>query len=176
MELSTSDIIEIISILCSSATSIIAIIISVVSLRRNSHNIEQSTKPCITIYVDRITVGKQSTYFVVKNFGPSPGIITEFECVNPPENLSQTLQDNFNRLPGIILAPGQSKLIPMDCLDFKENTVYIFRISYKNGRKVYTDEYGLNIRNFTQIPSERVHSTFNHDVTDSLREMIERMI
>lgn len=176
MELSTSDIIEIISILCSSATSIIAIIISVVSLRRNSQNIEQSTKPCITIYVDWITVGKQSTYFVVKNFGPSPGIITDFEFVNPPENLPKPLKANFGRLPGIILAPGQSKLIPMKCRYFDVKKVYIFRISYKNGRKVYTDEYGLNIRNFTQIPSERVHSTFNRDVIDSLREVIERMI
>lgn len=176
MELSTSDIIEIISILCSSATSIIAIIISVVSLRRNSQNIEQSTKPCITIYVDQITVCEQKSYFIVKNFGASAGIITDFEFVNPPGNLPQSLQDNFDRLPGIILAPGQSKLIPMDCCAFDVNEVYVFRISYKNGTKIYSDEYSLNIRNFTQIPTVRPQTASEPIIANSLREMIERMI
>lgn len=176
MELSTSDIIQLLSIVISLFTSIIAIIISLISIRQNTKSLEESVKPCIAIYVDQITICEQKSYFVIKNFGSSPGIITEFIFLNPPETIHQILQSNFDKLQDIVLAPGQSKLICFECNNFNENTVYTFKISYKNGRKCYTDKYAINIRNFTQIPTFRPETKSQYAIRHSLREMIERMI
>lgn len=176
MELSTSDIIQLLSILISLFTSIIAIIISLISIRQNTKSLEESVKPCIAIYVDQITICEQKSYFVIKNFGSNPGIITEFIFLNPPETITPMFQSNFDKLHNIVLAPGQSKLICFDCNDFSENTVYTFKISYKNGRKRYTDTYDINIRNFTQIPTFRPETKSEYAISNSLRAIIERMI
>lgn len=102
MELSTSDIIQLLSIVISLFTSIIAIIISIISIRQNTKSLEESVKPCISIYVEQITICEQQSYFVIKNFGASAGIITDFQFLNPPDKMSQSLSVNLNRLKGII--------------------------------------------------------------------------
>lgn len=176
MNLSTSDTIQILGIISSLVTSITAIFISVISIRQNSKNIEESTRPYIVFYVDQITINNQKTYFAIKNFGASPGIITSFQFVNPPDTISKQLLMDLNRLQDIILAPGQSKLIFINsCLIFNPDTIYTFIITYKNGKKIYTDKYDINIRNYTQIPTCRP-SVSDADIAHSLREIIERMI
>lgn len=176
MEFSTSDIIQLISILISSLISIIAVIISAVSIHQNTKSLEESVKPCISIYVEQITICEQQSYFVIKNFGASAGIITDFQFLNPPDKMSQSLSVNLNRLKGIILAPGQSKLISLDCQIFKPDTIYTFIITYKKGKKTYTDRYDINIRNYTQIPTSRPENNSKYVLSNSLREIIERMI
>ena len=63
-----SDIIEIAGIIASTITSIIAIAISVKTLRQNNKMLEESTRPNIqiySIYSDTIV------YIMIKNFGQS---------------------------------------------------------------------------------------------------------
>lgn len=55
MSISASDIIEIISIICSSILSIVAIIISVLTLVQNNKMIFESNKPNITIFSKILT-------------------------------------------------------------------------------------------------------------------------
>lgn len=83
--LSVSDIIEIIGIVSSSAVSIIAIIISIKTLKQthitniqNNRMLEEATRPYISIYLDSITICEQDSFFVLKNFGQSPGRIVLF--------------------------------------------------------------------------------------------------
>lgn len=176
MHLTISDTIQLFSMLISSVISIIAVIISAVSIHQNTKSLEESVKPCIAIYVDQITICEQKSYFVIKNFGASPGIITKFMFINPSATIPKILQSSFDKLQGIVLAPGQSKLLSFDCNTFSEDTVYTFKISYKNGKKNYTDKYDINIRNFTQIPTHRPEIKSEYTISNSLREMIERMI
>ena len=65
--LTVSDIIEAIGILVSLATSVVAIFISVKTLKQNSDMIEESTRPVISVYAQSINPGVPMFYLVVKN-------------------------------------------------------------------------------------------------------------
>ena len=72
-----SDIIEIAGIIASTITSIIAIAISVKTLRQNNKMLEESTRPNIqiySIYSDTIV------YIMIKNFGQSSCTIDSISC------------------------------------------------------------------------------------------------
>ena len=73
--LSVSDQIQLLGIITSLTVSIIAIFISLATLRQNSKMLESASRPIVSIYVDSITVCEQTSYFVLKNFGASPAKI-----------------------------------------------------------------------------------------------------
>lgn len=66
MNLTTSDIIQIIGIATSLITSVTAIAISVLTLRQNSKMIENSTRPYIGIYIAHTYIKDIAVYLVVK--------------------------------------------------------------------------------------------------------------
>ena len=78
--LTISDIIEICGIAVSLITGIVAIIISVKTLKQNSKMIEESTRPYITIYFQTTTVRTPRAYFVIKNFGNTGATISSITC------------------------------------------------------------------------------------------------
>lgn len=78
VQLSTSDIIQLIGIMASLLTSIIAIIISIVTVRQNSKILEEANRPVISIYGQSINPGAPMFYLVVKNFGNSSAYMTKF--------------------------------------------------------------------------------------------------
>ena len=63
-KLSPSDIIQICGIIASLLTSIIAIVISLVTLLQNSKMIENATRPYITIYFDYSQMGEPTGYIL----------------------------------------------------------------------------------------------------------------
>ena len=63
----TSDIIEIISIIASLTTSIIAIVISILTLKQSSKAIIESSRADIVFYIDTLTGAQQ--FLTIKNFG-----------------------------------------------------------------------------------------------------------
>ena len=76
--LDASNFIQLLGILVSLLTSVIAIIISLKSIKQNSEMIKNASKPVISIYIDAITICEQTSFFVLKNFGTSPAKITHF--------------------------------------------------------------------------------------------------
>lgn len=179
--MSTSDIIEIISIIVSAFTSTVAIWISVIAFKQSERMLEETTRPYITIYVDTITVCEQSSYFVIKNFGHSSAVITDF-CYDPI--LKQTKQSSslfcnqFDSIAGIVLAPGQSKLLPYKVSSLPID-VLTFSISYQSNIKKYSETITMNAKNFNHLPVSRPQSNpakTDERLVQSLRELIERSI
>lgn len=69
MKLSVSDFIQIVGIIASLITSIVAIFISILTVRQNSEMIEESTRAYISIYEATTNFSSIKYYFVIKNFG-----------------------------------------------------------------------------------------------------------
>ena len=78
LNLTPSNIIEIIGIIVSLCTSLFAITISVKTLKQNSQMIEDSTRPYIGIYGGGIFVKSPDYYIVLKNFGQNSATIKSF--------------------------------------------------------------------------------------------------
>lgn len=69
--MTTSDKIQLLGIVISALTSIIAIFISVHTLRQNSKMIEDSSRPYIGIYGLSTYICDRYYYIIIKNFGQS---------------------------------------------------------------------------------------------------------
>ena len=78
LQLSPSDLIQIAGIIVSLICSLIAIAISLKTLKQNSKMIENSTRPYIGIYIASTYIRDVSCYLVVKNFGQSAATIRSF--------------------------------------------------------------------------------------------------
>lgn len=185
--LTPSDIIEIISIFVSTAVSIVAIVISVKSLKQaqitneqNSRMLEETTRPYISIYLDSITICEQASFLVLKNFGQSPGQITLFEYDPVLKTLesNKLINEQYDFVKGLTLAPGQSKLMMCNVPKLPKSTL-TFKIGYTSQEKYYEERILLNMKNYSHIPVTRPDSCIsegNERQVQSLREIIERLI
>ena len=64
--LTPSDIVQILGIIASFLTAIVAIIISLVTLRQNSKMLEESSRAVISVYSQSINTGTPMLFLVVK--------------------------------------------------------------------------------------------------------------
>lgn len=141
-----SDIIEIAGIIASTITSIIAIAISVKTLRQNNKMLEESTRPNIqiySIYSDTIV------YIMIKNFGQSSCTIDSISCdhkFSGKEIFNDDLgEDIFARLSGAIIAPGYAIRCPLVGYATTKDDLH-FHVKYHSSVKTYEDAFVFNIR------------------------------
>lgn len=142
--LTPSDVIEIISIIASLITSIVAIVISMKSLRQNSKMIEETTRPNIQIYPLYINT---IMYLIVKNFGSSEAYIDEIKCSHKftsRETMGDNLgEDIFSRTHGAILSPGYALRCPLIGYEVADE-VFDFYIKYHSSSKSYENTFSFN--------------------------------
>lgn len=167
--LSTSDIIEILGIVATVLTSIVAICISVFTLRQNSKMLEESSRPYVTMTYEVIFNGGCTTFFMLKNYGNSSALITSFECTS--KNIDTVLSSQFQKINDLYIAPGQRFLYSFNAQKFDEEIV-TFNISYKSSVKTYSETIPLKIK-------RGIITTRSKDLNASsyaLQEIAERLI
>ena len=181
MTLLPSDYTQIIGIGVSLLTSIIAMIVSVMTLRQNSKMIESTSRPYVTIYIDSVTICEQQSYFVIKNFGQSAAYITDFIY---PSKLDETAQahklmnEAFSCVKDSLIAPGQSFMLPYKVVDLPDELIS-FSIKYSSGMKSYSDNFTFNPRKFIHIPKARPDTSIpegDERSVQTLREIVERLM
>lgn len=100
-----SNWIQLVAVVVTLLTSIIAIIISVKSLKLTKKSIEDANKPYIVIYEERIHVASTiHPYLIVKNFGKTGAVINYINFY--PKFGSD--REPFGRFKKVFIAPGQS--------------------------------------------------------------------
>lgn len=148
--LSTDNYISIIGMLMSLLTSIVAIGISLKTLKQNSKMITESTRPYVVMYSQTTNFQNPAFHLILKNFGQSGATITNIEC---DTDLSLFSYDKeripFSNFQGVFIAPGQSFLTNLDTKKIykDENTnpnPVTFKISYKDSLNIYSDTFTIN--------------------------------
>ncbi|MBC1233152.1 hypothetical protein HCB21_03065 [Listeria booriae] len=106
----TSDVIQIIATFITGITAIISVIIAVKSLKITQKSIEDANKPIVVCYLDSVDIGYYQQYFIIKNFGKTPAVITDITF----ENLQQEVgMNNLESFKGTLIAPNQKFVISM---------------------------------------------------------------
>lgn len=144
--LTTSDVIQIAGIFASLITSIVAIVISLISMRQNSKMIEESTRPYIVVYTRTTNFQSPEYYFIVKNFGQTGALVTSFECDFDFSQCSYS-QTNipFQHFSNTYIAPNQSYICNVDPIKlFKNPQDMHFSVSYSAGNKKYSDTFTIH--------------------------------
>lgn len=145
--LSTSDIIQLFGIIASFITGIVAIVISVITLRQNSKMIEESSRPFLSIYGESINSGSPVFYIVIKNFGSSTAYIKKFEYdydFSPVYLSTHSNRDFLKNLQNSVIAPNQARICALDYS--KLDKPITFKLSYSSGVKTYHDEMTIDLK------------------------------
>lgn len=178
--LSVSDIIEICGIAASLITGIVAIIISVKTLKQNSKIIEESTRPYITLYFQTTIVRTPKSYFVIKNFGKTGATISSITCDYDLKKCSvapgATL---FSHIENTFLAPHQSIPYSVDIRNIvDENISLTFNIKYFTMNKKYSEVVVMNPLAFDDSPRIRDASTGQElmAISHTLQGIEEKML
>lgn len=146
--MSLSDTLELIGILASTITSIIAIVISVLTLKQNSKMIEDSSRPYIGIYGLSTYVCDRNYYIILKNYGTSTACIEsltyDFDIALLSKNENY---EPFSHIDGASIAPGQSYrcAIDFDKATQRKLTCINFHVRYSSGVHKYEDDISLKI-------------------------------
>lgn len=174
--LSISDLVQIIGILTSLLTSIIAIIISVVTVRQNSKMIEESSRAVVGIYGESINPGSPMFFIVVKNFGNSLATITKFEAdFDFKDCYGFTTDKNFiSDLNNCSIAPGQSRICR---LDYNKITRPItFNIEYISASKHYSETSTIDLKSGTNmlVPKNATNDKELRTISYTLQEILQK--
>ena len=177
---SVSDGIQVIGILISLFTSIVAIVVSVKTLKQNNQMIEDASRPYITIYSSVTNFQEPSYYLVLKNFGQSGACITRFSCNRDLSKYSERdIVIPFENIVGTFLSPGQTLYTCIDHLKlFEDKSPLLFDIEYKLSAHTYTESISVNILADQDMVHTRA-ATDNRElraISYSLQEIAERML
>lgn len=165
--LTPSDIIQIWGIITSLVVSIVAIVISIKTLRQNSEMIEESTRPNIQIYSIYIN---SIAYIIIKNFGQSSCVIDTLSCdheFSSDETFGKLEKNIFDKVSGALMTPGYAIKCPL--IGYKATKSDLnFDISYHSSCKKYSDHFCFNI--YSNSPFADTHPSTSND-TESLKNI-----
>lgn len=168
--MSISDIIEIVSIICSSILSIVAIIVSVLTLIQNNKMIFESNKPNIVIFSKVINFTTPYSYLILKNFGNSGASIINIEYDKDLKSFFDKIP--FKNLENTFIAPNQSFVYPLlPKIDLNETIT--FTINYKYLNKKYSENCTVSFEHYKNIAYTKVHSSKDiKELSSVLQEMV----
>ena len=172
--MSISDIIQIISIVCSSILSIVAIIISVLTLWQNNKMIFESNKPNITIFSKVLNFTSPYPYLILKNFGVSGATILNIEYDKTLKNYLN--REPFENMKNVFISPNQSLVYSLNHENFDYSKVFHFKITYKYLNKTYTEECQVSFNQFLDIAYVKNHLHNSSDDIKELSEIFQEMV
>ena len=178
--LSTSDLIEAIGVITSLITALIAIVISIKTLRQNAKMIEESTRPYVAVYREYIQVlSVIHEYLVIKNFGNSGATIDSLSIVPPYEHTDFPANAKvFAHINGTFIAPGQSFSSVLFIDAFKNDRIGITKIeiTYHAGKKKYSDTFTLNEDEKADIRFTKPEPSPNRSVQSVVAKVTEEIL
>lgn len=157
--------------------AIVPIIISLITLKQTSKQIEDSTRPYLTFYHSKVNLGQPRNILILKNFESSAATINS---ISYDDSLMEVAYVSnlkpFSSTIGTTIAPGQSYKCEIKSAP-TENFIVNFKISYTSlSNKTYNESMSLKLDANRGNIQQRV-STKDKDINKiflALQEMIEQ--
>lgn len=161
--------IEIILSIITAITSIIAIFISIKTLKQNNLMIESSSRPYIQIYGLKTDLGFPSYTLVIKNFGQSSGTIKNFKSNIDLSVISlDSAKAPFSYIQNTTLAPNQSLRADVDAKKMPNKIE--FEIEYQSSTHTYKETMNINFEVEKEIVLSKTNFIHNSEA-DRLKEI-----
>lgn len=170
-DIDLSTIVDIISIITSAILSVVAIVISIKTLKQSNEAIIESSRANIVFYIDTLTGGQQ--FLTIKNFGNSIGKILNIDIFPRPDyskspklhgKPSPVITDYKN----IFLAPSQciKSWFPFSKYPDKKFTI---TVTYETLSNIYTENYPIDLSYIESIDYLRKS---NFDINDEKQALV----
>lgn len=176
-----SDWINVALCILSLVLAVISVITVIITLRQNHQMIENATRPYVTIYGAVTGFDATMFYLVLRNYGQSCALITEFSS---HADLSHLVLDEhfpvpFEHIVGHTLAPNQAIQFPINHFGLKpEDVPLTFTIRYSCSEKTYTEVTTVNIQSHGDklIVHANPNDSHIHVISNTLQEMAVRQL
>lgn len=175
-----SDWLELIGIVASFVTSVVAIWISLKTLKQNNLMIEESSRPYIAVSGKTTNFQNVNFYLILKNYGNSGATITKFTCNHDLREFSHVgNMSPFSNICGTFIAPGQSFMTNLNTEKCsKETVIFKFDIEYKSQNKLYEEHFEINMDSYRDLIQTRA-STNNKElkiISYALQDISEKLL
>lgn len=175
----TSENLQIASTITGILVSIIAVIISVFSLKLTQRSIEEANRPYVVVYRDYIQVlSTVHEYIIIKNFGNTGAII---DSINFHPNYVDSIrkQNIFANINNSFIAPKQSisTVSAHNVFEGDRNGLIEVTIKYHAGKKKYKDIITLNeelIHDLSYVKSKPSRNTSIEEIVSKATEELLR--
>lgn len=169
--------------------ALISVLTVILTIRQNNRMIEESTRPVLAIYTTQINPGSPDLYFVVRNFGHTPAVITSFNADCDFKMLckgfrylseeEKAKREPINNMRGAIFAPGQSRIALLNFENCPQNVS--FQLSYKSTvGKEYKESLCVDLKAGTgTIISKHTGDTVEKNISNisyTLQEMLQKQL
>lgn len=164
--MTTSEILQLSTLIATSVTSWISIIIAVKTLKQNSKMITDNTRAHILFYID-YHPQTNTYYLVIKNFGNSTGKLKYIE-ITPNLDWNKTKhKSDINVLTNtkdLLLAPNQKVSSYFEFEDYPD-TIFDVKLAYETQKTTYTESYTIDLSYIRNL--DWLHSySFDDDSKD----------
>jgi len=175
MELSTSDIIQIIGIMVAIITGISSIVISVITLRQNSKIVKESNKAQIEIFPYKV-YGDMFPRIRIQNFGLTTGTILDIKTI-PEMPIDHMVINPFEFYKDLSLAPNQSFTTIFCKKDSNEAEVPIEKfdivITYKTLNDTVKSTFHINYKFLDGYMESKSQSRITESALDKINQSIQ---
>lgn len=177
MELSTSDIIQIIGIMVAIITGISSIVISVIILRQNSKIVKASNKAQIEIFSYKV-YGDMFPRIRIQNFRLTTGTILDIKIKTIPEMpINHMIINPFEFYKDLLLAPNQSFTTIFCKKDSNEAEVQIEKfdivITYKTLNDTVKSTFHINYKFLDGYMESKSQSRTTESALDKINQSIQ---
>lgn len=178
-QFTNSDWLELVGIIVSLITSIVAIYISVKTLKQNSQMIEESTRPYVTICGKTANFQDPRFYLVLKNYGTSGATITKFKCDQDLSKFSYSPEHiPYQNICGMFIAPNQSFICSLDVkkLFNGSNITLTFQMEYSTPFKTYQETFKIPLSAYMDLIQSRAATKDKElrNISYTLQDMVEK--
>lgn len=173
--------IETIGIVVTFFTGVVAIIISMKTLKQNSVMIEESTRPNLSIYFGTTYFSSVTEYLIIKNFGFSAATV---ESLTTDFDLSLLGIDKkhppFKEIEGTNLAPEEKILYPINLQNLPGDKAPHIKINirYRSETKTYTSSFDIDLSAHYHVTHIRANTRDQHikEISFALQDISEKML
>lgn len=151
---SISDRINVALCILSFLLAVISVITVAITLRQNHRMIENATRPYVTVYGAVTGFDASQFYLVIRNFGQSSALITEFSSSAELSQLvmAEELPIPFEHIVGQTLSPNQAMHFPISHLAVRSlDAPLSFHIRYSSFPKSYDESVTVSTQSFCDL-------------------------
>lgn len=180
--MSISDKINLCLCILSFILAVISVVTVVITLKQNNKMIENSTRPYIGVYSQKTDFGSLKYFLVLKNFGTSQAVITDFKC---NIDLSKyTLFYNispFEHIIGTSIFPQQSIMRNLDLSKLQQDKIENIKIHIEYmGEDKYFEDIDICVAAENENNMTRIHkNNLNNEIeiiSTTLQGIGERLL
>lgn len=158
--------------------ALISVITVVITIRQNNKMIKSNTRAYVVASLKIVTIRKQRSYIVIKNYGNSGATIDNlsFDIDLDKYSFNQKLHP-FSHTKGVFIAPNQKYMSVINGAQLTADGIQQFNVTieYHDSFDHYKETYSMNYKGYIEniVEREQIEGNELQNILNALENLIE---